>query len=650
MRGLLIFFIVTAPIFCRSQGAEVPSKLKFANINLKLTDALRKELQQEVNTLVRSPKHVDIMVQRARTYFPIIERVFKEEGLPEDFKYLALQESALIPDAVSSSKAVGYWQFKDFTAAEMGLRVDRHVDERMNIVSASRAAAGYLKKNNSFFNNWLYALQAYQMGAGGAMRVLDDKYIHATSMTLDKKTYWYVKKFLAHMIAYEGLIKGRANTELVEYYEGGGKSLKQLAQQHEVDEGLILEYNKWLKKGKVPDDKMYAILLPYSSGSAIPKDITSVRPPIHNQEEPAMAVVEGTKDNVEYRFPSDEDAFPEVTVVDQAYGLVEVNGLPAILARDDDDFASLAKRGNIDLPRLLKYNDVKIDHQIMKGQFYYLKKKRNKAFVHNHVVQHGETLWQISQKYGLKLKKLRSKNRIRNEKETLKPGRVMWLRFVRPASVDIAYRPEEVEGPVKPAKKKRVDSITATTEPEPGLVLKEESTKPKPGSILQQDSITNEEVPYPSVEKADKYTNEKEGSVVDAPQSTDGKIGQAETKAASVYVVKAGDTVYGIAKQFNVSVMKVLGWNSLSISDKIAIGQKLTVYTDKDDSSKLAKTKPVTNGQAYEYYTVQPGDTLYKIARSHNISVQELMELNDKTTFDIDYGEKIKVRKQVEGD
>jgi hypothetical protein len=69
---------------------------------------------------------------------------------------MLLQESALIPDAVSTSKAVGFWQFKDFTAIEMGLRVDREVDERMNIASSSRAAARYLKKNNTFFNNWLY--------------------------------------------------------------------------------------------------------------------------------------------------------------------------------------------------------------------------------------------------------------------------------------------------------------------------------------------------------------------------------------------------------------------------------------------------------------------------------------------------------------
>src|SRR5690606_10078578 len=103
----------------------------------------------DVDALTRYAKSFEVKVQRARTYFPIIERIFAEEDVPDDFKYLVIQESALIADAVSVSNAVGFWQFKDFTAIEMGLRVDKTVDERMNIVSSSRAAARYLKDRKS---------------------------------------------------------------------------------------------------------------------------------------------------------------------------------------------------------------------------------------------------------------------------------------------------------------------------------------------------------------------------------------------------------------------------------------------------------------------------------------------------------------------
>src|SRR6478609_11203555 len=164
---LALFFVAVS---AAAQPPQVPHKMSFAGMTLTIRDDARKEIQKDVDALTQSPKHFKIKVERAKTYFPIIEKIFEEERVPDDFKYLVLQESALISDAVSSSNAVGFWQFKDFTAIEMGLREDKEVDERMNIVSSSRAAAKYFKKNNHYFNNWVYALQAYQIGAGGVLQ------------------------------------------------------------------------------------------------------------------------------------------------------------------------------------------------------------------------------------------------------------------------------------------------------------------------------------------------------------------------------------------------------------------------------------------------------------------------------------------------
>jgi len=130
---------------------EVPHKMNFAGITLTIRDDARREIQKDVDALMQSPKHYQIKVERAKAYFPIIEKIFAEEKLPDDFKYLVLQESALIGNAVSVSNAVGFWQFKDFTAKEVGMRVDDLIDERMNIVSATRGAARYIKKNNYQF-------------------------------------------------------------------------------------------------------------------------------------------------------------------------------------------------------------------------------------------------------------------------------------------------------------------------------------------------------------------------------------------------------------------------------------------------------------------------------------------------------------------
>ena len=158
MRSIFaLFFAVQFTV--AAQTPQVPHKMQFADMTLTIRDDARREIQKDVDALTASPRHHNIKVERAKTYFPIIEKIFVEENVPDDFKYLVLKESALIADAVSVSKAVGFWQFKDFTALEMGLRVDREIDELMNIVSSSRAAARYIKKNKVYFNNCLFELQ-----------------------------------------------------------------------------------------------------------------------------------------------------------------------------------------------------------------------------------------------------------------------------------------------------------------------------------------------------------------------------------------------------------------------------------------------------------------------------------------------------------
>ena len=119
--------LAPALIFCGAvasfgQSPQVPHKMQFAGMTLTIRDDARREIQKDVDALTAGPRYFQIKAERAKTYFPIIEKIFEEERLPVDFKYLSLQESALVPDAVSSSDAVGFWQFKDFTAREMGDR------------------------------------------------------------------------------------------------------------------------------------------------------------------------------------------------------------------------------------------------------------------------------------------------------------------------------------------------------------------------------------------------------------------------------------------------------------------------------------------------------------------------------------------------
>ncbi|HMQ01403.1 MAG TPA: transglycosylase SLT domain-containing protein, partial [Cyclobacteriaceae bacterium] len=316
-------------------------------------------------------------------------------------------------DAVSVSNAVGFWQFKDFTAIEMGLRVDNVIDERMNIASSSRAAAGYLKKNNYYFNNWIYAVQAYQMGAGGALKVVDEKYFGAKQMDVDAKTYWYVKKFLAHVVAFQDAVKGTAQVQVAAVPINEEKNISRLAKELSIDEAELREFNKWVRTDKIPADRTYTLVLP--SGK------------FDFEKAGALAAASASTSKAEPK-PADVKASERRENTSTRGSIVMHNDLPVIRASAGENVSSLASRSGIGLKKFLKYNDLSISSNIKEGELYYLKPKRRYGYSTEayHVVQPNDKLWQISQDYAIKLNRLKTLNNVYQD-NALKQGMHLWL-------------------------------------------------------------------------------------------------------------------------------------------------------------------------------------------------------------------------------
>ena len=393
MIRLAALFLLLFALSAEAQPPQVPHKMQVAGITLSIRDDARREIQKDVDALTQYPKYFDLKVERARMYFPIIEQIFKEERVPDDFKYLVLQESALIADAVSVSNAVGFWQFKDFTAIEMGLRVDKEIDERMNIVSSTRAAAQYLKKNNYYFNNWLYAVQAYQMGAGAVMRAYKDYESGAKHMEITSNTYWYVKKFLAHKVAFESAVTGTPEVKLLTFTNQKKKTLTDIAREVDIHEEKLADYNKWVKKSHIPDDRKYAVIIPVEGREK------ALAAAVAKNNESVLASSTELLQKIEPR--SGHATENEVKVM---------NGIPAIKAVAGEKAATLAKRAGVGLSSFLKFNDISISDPLLADTYYYTKKKKTQAAVSQHVAANGETLWQVSQAYGVQLKRLKKYN------------------------------------------------------------------------------------------------------------------------------------------------------------------------------------------------------------------------------------------------
>ena len=104
-----------------------------------------------------------LVLKRAAKYFPIIEPILQENGIPDDFKYLAVIESGLT-HVVSPAGAEGFWQFMPQTARDYGLEVNGDIDERLHLIKATESAAAYLIDAYAEFGNWTLAAAAYNAG------------------------------------------------------------------------------------------------------------------------------------------------------------------------------------------------------------------------------------------------------------------------------------------------------------------------------------------------------------------------------------------------------------------------------------------------------------------------------------------------------
>jgi membrane-bound lytic murein transglycosylase D len=169
--SLLVAILTTISLQAQVQLSipEAPQKVEFANVLVELSPSVQTKVNEEITKLLTPQnKFLEQKLERMQWYFPIIEKVLEEEDVPEDFKYIAVLESSLLPEAISSSNAVGFWQFKEATAKEIGLRVDNNVDERKNIYESTRAAAIYMKRNNILYKNWISCMMAYKEGPTGA--------------------------------------------------------------------------------------------------------------------------------------------------------------------------------------------------------------------------------------------------------------------------------------------------------------------------------------------------------------------------------------------------------------------------------------------------------------------------------------------------
>jgi hypothetical protein len=184
--------------FTNAKTIPLPEEIDLAGEKTPLEiDDVKERLDKELHINSYWHNNTIFLFKRANRWFPVIEPILEKNGIPDDFKYLALIESGL-ENVDSYAGAAGFWQFLKSTGKEYGLEITRDVDERYHPVLSTEAACQYLKRAYNKFGNWTLVAASYNRGMRGIQNALDNQRVdNFYDLLLNDETSRYVFRILA---------------------------------------------------------------------------------------------------------------------------------------------------------------------------------------------------------------------------------------------------------------------------------------------------------------------------------------------------------------------------------------------------------------------------------------------------------------------
>ena len=253
----------------------IPKQISFAaeSAPLNIPD-VRERLDKELQINCYTHSNTIFLMKRANRWLPQMEKILRDYGIPDDFKYLPLIESNLL-NVTSPRDAVGYWQILKTSGRELGLEITDEVDERYDPLKATVAACKYLKTAYSKFGNWTLAAASYNRGMGGLQRAISDQEVKSYyDLYLNDETSRYVFRLLAIKEIIEnpkryGFTVSPEHLypeEQLRYIEVDEtiKDLVSFSLKQGINYKLLKRYNPWLREDRLTIKKgqKYRIALP----------------------------------------------------------------------------------------------------------------------------------------------------------------------------------------------------------------------------------------------------------------------------------------------------------------------------------------------------------------------------------------------------
>jgi len=259
----------------RISAIEIPEDLNFANERVPQEDPeIMERVDREflVNTYWQS--NALLLMKRAHKYFPVIEPLLSKNGIPDDFKYLAVAESGL-QNVVSYAGATGFWQIMKATGREYGLEINDNVDERYHLEKSTEVACRYLQKYKDKYGSWTLAAAAYNAGPGSINKFMgiqqaNDYY----DLLLGEETGRYVFRILAIKEILSNPAKYGFDIENDDLYNAVPtfnvvvdkpvQNFADFAQEYEINYKILKRHNPWLREPHLNNasGKIYTLEIP----------------------------------------------------------------------------------------------------------------------------------------------------------------------------------------------------------------------------------------------------------------------------------------------------------------------------------------------------------------------------------------------------
>jgi membrane-bound lytic murein transglycosylase D len=519
-------------------------------------------------------------LERSGRFVPFMQSILAQQGVPTELAYLPLIESGFQTGAVSRAGAVGPWQFMRATGRRYGLRIDRDVDERRDPIKSTEAAGRYLRDLYDMFNDWHLSLAAYNTGEGNIARILEtrgwqDYWAMGRRGYLVRETREYVPRFLAALqIARSPEAYGfeRPDAELLTFdwvRVSRPISLATVAQLCGTSTSHIRDLNPALTRGVVPYNG-YTLRIPKGMKKSFMAAAANLPAP--------------------------------QTYAAKTRGSARCNGRQpdgTHCLRSGETVGAVAKRYGISTQALLKANNIRDPRRLSVGQALVIPglapeeeteavsvaRTAPRTAPLTYRIRSGETLGMVASRHGMSAAALARYNGIRNVNR-VRVGQAIQIpgRGQAKGTTRLAARPAAVEPRVATKEVER-SAYTVPSVTDPPRRSAQRSHKVRSGEsafvIAQRHGVSLDALLRANGLRKTAKLKVGQNLVIPAGKAAPARAASADRReqpmklTGATHTVRAGDTVYSIAKRYRVSVQSLCSANSLGNGRNIRVGQKL---------------------------------------------------------------------------